>query len=128
MSEDFYLNNFCRLYNFITCNSWVTNDTSYIFIIFKSMCLDSKYGLFHTHDAFLDCYSHIDIYSYSNFALSYVFYHLIYIYIHITYVLLMFLIHLFILSKLQCLNLHSCFGSSRVLKLPVNSSKLTKNE
>ena len=47
----------------------------------------------------LDVCTHIDIYSYSNFDLSYIFYHQTCVYICMMYVLLMFFIYLFFLSN-----------------------------
>ena len=73
------------------------------------------------------------IYRYSTFNLSYIFYYRIYIHICMTDVLLIFLIHLFLLSyqkhgglNLVLLGTRTLLDKSlRVLQLPVQLSKLT---
>ena len=103
---------------------------------------ESKYNIFCKNDTLWYFYTHISIYQYSTFDLSYVFYNqidMIYlqIYVHIKYTLLIFSFHSFLLSRRKDLdlNLFYLFGTNtlldrslKVLQLPTHRPKLTSDE
>ena len=76
---------------FLSCQliSPQVNSTYSIFYIFATTCSRIP-NIFLTHDFILDFYTLTNIYHYSIFDLSYIFYYQIYIYICMIYVLLMF--------------------------------------
>ena len=88
----------CCVYNLIIRKQWIVNNTSYIFTIFATSLAGFWIKNFwHTPCSFgfLHLYQYL---WYSAFDLSCNFYHESYIDICIIYVLLMFSIHLFLLS------------------------------
>ena len=98
---------------------------------FCMKCHKPKY--FRIHYVLLDFCIYTGTYSYSTFNSSYIFYHQDYIHTCMMYVLLLFLIHLFVLSYQKHLNLNLLFCLeyilywARVLQLPTHLCKLIAN-